>query len=79
MRALDGIVVLEFANYVSGPYAGMMLADLGADVVRIDRPGVSRLGANAVLDRGRQALTLDLLQFITPLWPGQSQNGKNIK
>jgi crotonobetainyl-CoA:carnitine CoA-transferase CaiB-like acyl-CoA transferase len=37
--ALDGIVVLEFANYVSGPYAGMLLADLGAEVIKVEAPG----------------------------------------
>ena len=37
--ALDGIRVVEFANYVSGPYAGMLLADMGADVIKVETPG----------------------------------------
>ena len=36
--ALAGIRVVEFANYVSGPYAGMLLADLGASVIKIENP-----------------------------------------
>ena len=37
--ALAGIRVIEFANYVSGPYAGMLLGDFGADVIKVEAPG----------------------------------------
>jgi crotonobetainyl-CoA:carnitine CoA-transferase CaiB-like acyl-CoA transferase len=36
--ALEGIRVVEFANYVSGPYAGMLLGDYGAEVIKIESP-----------------------------------------
>ena len=38
-RPLDGLVVIEMATYVAGPSAGMTLAQLGAEVVRIDPVG----------------------------------------
>ncbi len=37
--ALDGIKILEMANYISGPFAAMLLADLGATVIKIEIPG----------------------------------------
>src|SRR5882724_11124947 len=36
---LEGLVVLEFSQYLSGPSAGLRLADLGARVIKIERPG----------------------------------------
>jgi formyl-CoA transferase len=36
--ALDGIVVLEVGGYLSGPYATMLLGDLGADVIKVEHP-----------------------------------------
>ncbi len=38
-RVLDDIRVLDFSRFIAGPYCGMLLADMGAEVIRIDRPG----------------------------------------
>ncbi|HEV2011144.1 MAG TPA: CoA transferase [Candidatus Limnocylindria bacterium] len=72
--ALDGIRVLELGNYIAGPYAGTLLADMGADVVKIESPAggdYSReLGPFAPgspdgagflrLDRNKRSVALDL-------------------
>jgi alpha-methylacyl-CoA racemase len=59
---LAGIRVLELAGLGPAPYGGMLLADLGADVLRIDRAGGAELFPveNAPVDRGRRSLLLDL-------------------
>jgi alpha-methylacyl-CoA racemase len=60
---LHGLRVLEFAAIGPVPHAAMVLADLGADVVRVDRPEADPLGPTHVADagqRGRRRLALDL-------------------
>lgn len=41
---LKGLIVLEFCQYLSGPSAGLRLADLGARVIKIERPGTGDAG-----------------------------------
>lgn len=68
---LDGVRVIEMANVISGPFAGMLLADMGADVVKVEAPGRGdpfRLWAGsedgiapsfAAYNRGKRSLALD--------------------
>jgi alpha-methylacyl-CoA racemase len=65
MGPLSGIRVLEFEAIGPGPFAGMLLADMGADVLVVDRPAASDLGLKRerwydVLMRGKRSVTLDL-------------------
>ena len=59
---LAGLRVLELAGIGPAPYAGMMLADLGAEVVRVERPGQGPDLAGPVVTRGRRPVILDLKQ-----------------
>jgi crotonobetainyl-CoA:carnitine CoA-transferase CaiB-like acyl-CoA transferase len=60
--ALSGLRVLDFGQYVAGPLLALMLADQGAEVIRIDPPGGPRWrpDGDAVLQRGKRRLCLDL-------------------
>lgn len=72
--ALDGIVVADFSRVLAGPYATMMLADMGAEVIKVERPEVGDdtrhwgppLGPDgqatyfAGVNRNKQALAIDL-------------------
>ncbi len=68
---LAGVRVLDFGRYIAGPYCAALLADLGADVIRIERRGggedrwVAPVGADGVgalyltMNRNKRAMTLD--------------------
>jgi alpha-methylacyl-CoA racemase len=58
---LSGIKIVEFAGIGPGPFAGMLLSDLGADVVRIDRPGDGKPGRKEdIASRGKRSIGLNL-------------------
>lgn len=58
---LRGLKVVEFAGIGPGPFCAMMLADMGAEVTRIDRLVTGPLGGgDSVVDRGRRTLAIDL-------------------
>lgn len=68
--ALSGISVLEIANYVTGPFASLLLADLGAEVVKVEQPGQGDpfrgwgeklySATFCSLNRNKKSLTLDI-------------------
>ena len=64
MGALSGVKVVEFAGIGPGPFSCMMLADMGAEVIRIDRAAnvsaAEKSPATATTLRGRRNIALDL-------------------
>jgi crotonobetainyl-CoA:carnitine CoA-transferase CaiB-like acyl-CoA transferase len=76
--ALDGVRVLELGNFISGPYAAMLLADMGAEVVKVENPKGGDpfrawdLGGDSPTfwsyNRGKKSITLNL----------QSDEGREI-
>ncbi len=75
MTMLDGIRIIDLTTVIFGPYATQMLADLGADVIKVETPGgcISRyLGSSAgapsdgsvhlTVNRGKRSIILDLKQ-----------------
>jgi crotonobetainyl-CoA:carnitine CoA-transferase CaiB-like acyl-CoA transferase len=61
---LDGVRIIDFGQYIAGPLAAMLLADQGADVIRVDPPGGPQweTPANATWNRGKRSITLNLKQ-----------------
>lgn len=60
MGPLEGLRILEVASLGPGPFCGMLLGDLGADVIRVDRPGADPLATTDPLRRNRRNIVLDL-------------------
>jgi len=75
-RPLHGVVVVEFGNLIAGPYAGMLLADLGARVIKVEPPrgdlgrqfGPFQNGESTffmAVNRGKESLALDTKDWVS--------------
>ena len=64
MGVLSGIRIVEIAGLGPGPFCGMLLADMGAEVILVERAGkgadMMDLGPNAIYNRGKRSMALDL-------------------
>jgi crotonobetainyl-CoA:carnitine CoA-transferase CaiB-like acyl-CoA transferase len=75
IRPLDGVLVLDFSQFLAGPVAAMRLADLGARVIKIERPGTGDIGRTLAfagrmadgdtisfhaMNRNKESITADL-------------------
>ncbi|MEZ5165157.1 MAG: CoA transferase [Acidimicrobiales bacterium] len=65
MGPLTGVKIVEIAGIGPGPFCAMMLADMGADVIRVDRAAAVRGGdpavpPNDIINRGRRSVGVDL-------------------
>jgi crotonobetainyl-CoA:carnitine CoA-transferase CaiB-like acyl-CoA transferase len=71
MQPLSGITVLDFSTLLPGPLASLMLAEAGAEVIKVERPGGEEMrtfpplwegesAAFGLLNRGKKVVTLDL-------------------
>ena len=59
MTVLKDVRVLDLGGIGPGPFASMMLADMGAEVIRLDPPKTAGQPMNPVLDRGKRSMTAD--------------------
>jgi len=78
-QPLDGVRVLDFSTLLPGPMCSLLLADAGAEVVKIERPGsgdemrsyVPKIGTDSVnfamLNRGKRSITIHLAVMIVAI------------
>ena len=61
MKPLNGIKVIDLTHMLAGPYAGMVLADLGAEVIVIDRlESAGQKSKTDIASRGKKSIAIDL-------------------
>ena len=60
MGPLTGFRIIELAGIGPGPFCGMMLSDMGAEVIRVDRKTANAARSKDVLARNRHSIAVDM-------------------
>jgi crotonobetainyl-CoA:carnitine CoA-transferase CaiB-like acyl-CoA transferase len=68
-KALDGIKVLELTHVISGPVCGMILGDLGADIIKVERPGTGEFYREQALKN---------VEGVSLVYPSYNRNKKGV-
>ena len=80
-RPLEGIKVLDFSQVLAAPFCGMMLADMGAEVIKVERPGLGDISRE--YGPYKNDISLYFCQFnrgkkdIAVFFPSVSNSSKN--
>ena len=78
MGPLSGFKIIELAGIGPGPFCGMMLSDMGADVIRVDRPAPGRPAPVDVLQRNRRSIAVDRATVTQPVVKSQAALDREI-
>ncbi len=79
MGPLKGIKIIEMAGIGPGPFCGMVLADLGAEVIRVDRASAKGTGSRQeASNRGKKSIAVDLKGLDLALWKDWGWDQKNV-
>ena len=79
---LNGVLVLDFSQFLAGPVAAMRLADLGARVIKIERPDVGDIGrtlAFAGLEKDGDTLSFHIMNRNKESFAADLKNSESLK
>jgi len=67
-KTFEGLRVIDLTRYIAGPYCGQLLADMGAEVIKVEKPGVGEISRTVRPAKGDVSLA----------WPAYNRNKKSI-
>lgn len=73
MRSLEGLRVIDLSQVIAAPYCTQILADLGADVIKVEQPGFRRDGFSPTFERDGKPVT------VSGVFMGQNRNKRSVE